>query len=85
MGWCEEVKGDWVKNWEFSESPKEWTNRLLGMEWLEKINTILSQQALFFLGGHDSHIIIEFAELCTFHNTILYCLPPHSTYLLTTS
>lgn len=88
MGWYEEVKGDWAKACQFTESPKGWTNRLLGMEWLEKIFHPCTKPGdsriyrLLILDGYDCHIRIEFAEFYQFHNIVLYCLPPHSSHVL---
>ena len=37
---------------------------------------------LLLLDGHNSHISLETAKICRDSDTILYCLPPHSSHLM---
>ena len=37
---------------------------------------------LLIVDGHESHISIEFQDLCKEKNIILLCMPPHSSHLL---
>jgi len=73
----------------FAISPKGWTNRKLGMEWLKHFHhvtqsrvTATSPYRLLSFDGHDSCITLESVKYCDEVNINPYCLPPHSTHLL---
>lgn len=90
MGWFQYLDEDSeAGNYLFATSPKVWTNRKLGMEWLKHFNqitklqvTAISPYRLLIIDGHDSHITLEFVKYCDEANIKPYCLPPHSTHLL---
>ena len=90
MGWYRHLEeSSEAADYLFAISPKGWTNRKLGMEWLKHIDYItklrvntLSPYHLLIIDGHDSHNTLEFIKYCDEVNLKPYCLPPHDTHLL---
>ena len=88
LGWYKNLTSAEHK-YQFSYSPKGWTDDILGMEWLEKIFEPESRAIcgngvprLLVFDGHGSHITYNFIQYCLNHDIILLCLPSHSTHLL---
>jgi len=87
MGWYKNLT-EKERMYQFSYSPKGWTDNQLALQWLQKIFLPESQQRcgdlprLLIFDGHGSHITFEFVSLCFANNVLLLCLPPHSTHLL---
>jgi len=87
MGWYKNLTEKEGK-YQFSYSPKGWTDDQLALEWLRKVFLPESQRRcgdlprLLIFDGHGSHITFDFISLCFSNNILLLCLPPHSTHLL---
>ena len=88
MGWHQFTRQyPEAAEFQFSYSPKGWTSRLLGFEWIKQLFHPSTMSAscrprLLIIDGHDSHVCIDFVTFCENNNIIPYCLPPHTTHLL---
>ena len=87
-GWHEFTENLDCKGYQFANSLKGWTNRGIGLAWVEHFNkstrlyTKGSAYRLLILDGHDSHGTIEFIEFCISNRIVLYVLPSNATHLL---
>ena len=68
-------------------SDSGWTNSDIAVNWLKHFNQYTEPRlqgiyCLLILDGHESHVLIQFAEYCEAHKIIPLYLPPHSTHLL---
>lgn len=90
MGWYQHLDDTTeAAEYLFATSPRGWTSRKLGMEWLKHFDQVTkprvspkSPYRLLIIDGHDSHITMEFIKYCLDANIKPYCLPPHTTHLL---
>jgi hypothetical protein len=79
---------DLPQDWRFEVSPNGWTSDEIGLRWLQKqfIPSTNSRtrgtHRLLILDGHGSHLTPQFDQICTEHNIISVCMPPHSSHLL---
>ncbi|KAL6171679.1 hypothetical protein ACJQWK_02685 [Exserohilum turcicum] len=81
--WFKDLPPDWI----LEVSPHGWTNNQLALAWLEHFDRhtkscTVGGYRLLIVDGHESHISIEFQDLCKEKNIILLCMPPHSSHLL---
>ena len=87
MGWYKNLT-EKERMYQFSYSPKGWTDDRLALEWLRKAFLPETKERcgnlprLLIFDGHGSHITFDFVSLCFSNNVLLLCLPPHSTHLL---
>jgi uncharacterized protein YndB with AHSA1/START domain len=73
-----------------SSSPSGWTNKELGLAWLQQVFERCTKQKarlgrdwrLLIVDGHGSHLTFEFLEYCEAHRILVSVLPPHSTHTL---
>ncbi|KAL6150042.1 hypothetical protein ACJBU6_11557 [Exserohilum turcicum] len=86
--WVTVIQGvDLPPDWILEVSPHGWTNNQLALAWLEHFDRhtkscTVGGYRLLIVDGHESHISIEFQDLCKEKNIILLCMPPHSSHLL---
>jgi hypothetical protein len=79
---------DFLQDWDFTCSPKGWTNNLLAVLWLKKIfipqtePTEKGDKRLLILDGHGSHITDDFMFECFWNNIHIIYLIPHSSHVL---
>ena len=79
---------DTPRDWRFEVSPNGWTSDEIGLRWLQKLfipltaSRIRGRYRLLILDGHGSHLTPEFDRICTEHDVIPICMPPHSSHLL---
>lgn len=69
----------------YAKSDSGYMDGELFLEWFKKIflpETAHLRPAMLIMDGHTSHLTIELIDLARENNVILYCLPPHLTYLL---
>ena len=75
------------KDWIVATSPKGWTSNSLGLWWLKEhfepaIQPLDNSYRFLILDGHGSHCTSEFQNFCNRQKIILFCLPPHTSYML---
>jgi len=70
-------------------SENGWTDDFLCKEWFKKkiipqatAQNMSDKPILLIYDVHGSHETLELIELTHEHNTILFCLPPHTTHKL---
>jgi hypothetical protein len=78
-----DIPPDWV----MAVSDNGWTTNELGIAWLQHFNThtkdrTVGTHRLLIIDGHESHISLEFQDICKENNIIALCMPPHSSHLL---
>ena len=69
----------------YAKSESGYMDGELFKEWFTKIflpKTSHLRPAMLILDGHCSHLTIDLIDLARENDIILYCLPPHLTYLL---
>ena len=69
----------------YAKSESGYMDGELFLEWFKKIflpKTAHLRPAMLIMDGHTSHLTIDLIDLARENNVILYCLPPHLTYLL---
>ena len=69
----------------YAKSESGYMDGELFKEWFQKIflpKTAHLRPAILIMDGHVSHLTIDLIDLARENNVILYCLPPHLTYLL---
>ena len=69
----------------YAKSESGYMDGELFLEWFKKIflpGTSHLRPAMLIMDGHTSHLTIDLIDLARENNVILYCLPPHLTYLL---
>jgi hypothetical protein len=69
----------------YAKSESGWMDGELFQEWFKKIflpKTEHLRPAMLIMDGHTSHLTIDLIDLARENNVILYCLPPHLTYIL---
>jgi hypothetical protein len=70
--------------------PLGWSNNDVGLAWLEQVYDRCTKQKarrgrdyrLLIVGGHGSHLVMDFINCCDAHRILLAILPPHSTHTL---
>ena len=45
-------------------------------------HVVTQRPVLLFTDGYKSHISLDVIDLCRKNETILFCLPPHTTHVL---
>ena len=69
----------------YAKSESGYMDGELFLAWFKNIflpKTAHLRPAMLIMDGHTSHLTIELIDLACKNNVILYCLPPHLTYLL---
>ena len=69
----------------YAKSESGYMDGELFLQWFRKVflpETAHLRPAMLIMDGHTSHLTIELIDLARENNVILYCLPPHLTYLL---
>ena len=69
----------------YAKSESGYMDGELFQQWFEKIflsKTAHLRPSMLILDGHSSHLTIDLIDLARKNDVILYCLPPHLTYLL---
>ena len=69
----------------YAKSDSGYMDGELFLEWFKNIflpETAHLRPAMLIMDGHTSHLTIDLIDLARENNVILYCLPPHLTYLL---
>ena len=82
--------GEEDKDTVFAYSDKGWTNQILGVEYLRLLfepmiapkGSEKDNWRLLIVDGHNSHFSTEFISFCEEHRIELFCIPPHTTYIL---
>ena len=74
-------------DWVIAVSDNGWTTNELGITWLRHFNThtkdrTVGTHRLLIIDGHESHISLEFQQICKDNNIIALCMPAHSSHLL---
>ncbi|KAF4306716.1 hypothetical protein GTA08_BOTSDO06117 [Botryosphaeria dothidea] len=78
---------DIPRDWAIGLRDNGWTNNELGVAWLKHFNAhtktrTVGTHRLLVIDGHESHISLEFQEICKENNIITLYMPPHSSHLL---
>ncbi|KAJ9253524.1 transcriptional regulator family: Helix-turn-helix [Paecilomyces variotii] len=82
QGWYEDP--NIPKDWRIEVSDNGWTTDQIGLRWLEKVfipqiaRRKTGRYSLLILDGHGSHLTPEFDKICSEHDIISVCMPPHS-------
>ena len=81
----EQLNYEWtrreVPNTEYGMSSQGWSDHEPFYEWLQKLfikNIPPSRPVLLLLDGHS---YLEGYQICSRHEIILFCLPPHTTHV----
>ncbi len=82
------IAKDELKDWLFTATDKGWVNRVVALEWLQRVFIPRtqpqdpSQRRLLILDGHDSHTSTEFIWECFSNNIQMLFLPAHTSHVL---
>ena len=87
IGWYQYLNPEVAGDYKFSYTSSGWTNQILGLAWINHFNQHTVKLAkgrhrLLIVGGHNSHVTIEFIEYCISARILVYCLSFHSTHRL---
>lgn len=94
QGESKDLQSSWVEDIEasdqafFGSSSNGWSNNAFGLAWLNEVfdcNTSKkagNRRRLLILDGHNSHINMEFINLCDSKRIILIVFPSHTTHRL---
>ena len=69
----------------YAKSDNAWIDSELFLAWLNKIFVkvcVPERPIMLLIDGRAFHITIEAIDFCQANNTILFCLPPHTTHTL---
>ncbi|KAK9578966.1 suppressor protein sef1 [Aspergillus fumigatus] len=75
-------------DWRIEISDNGWTTDAIGFRWLRDhfipctTSRTKGKYRLLILDGHGSHLTPQFDKLCSKHDIIPICMPPHSSHLL---